>query len=177
MGWRRNTRVIRLECVCGLRIQFEFTRFKRMKTIKPHFIFFALLVTTTQLEARATRYWSYGELHAASDAVVIAKPLSNTDTKDIFDVAPSSYIGVNTELQVVEIYKGNIGPKKFTVLHFRDKPSVNLFGLPTVYDGMLVIKFRLDGPGYLLFLKKRTDGRYEPVTGQEDAILSVIQEK
>ena len=86
--------------------------------------------------------------------------------------------------------KGNPGIKEATVLHFRNDPQV------AHADGMLEVAFRTEGrvfdgqiekkgfpsekikyaegkPHYLLFLTARADGRYEPVSGQYDAALSV----
>ena len=166
-----------------------------MNTVRFHILLLALLlVTATEVHARRLRIWSYTELTVAADVVVIAKPLSNTETSDLFGDT-RGYIGVNTEFQVNDVIKGNVGAERFIVLHFRHAPNI-----PSA-DGMMTIFFRLEGliisgdsfilkegqpitfvgkgttqtppPEYLLFLKKRIDGRYEPVTGQMDSMLSV----
>ena len=47
-------------------------------------------------------------------------------------------------------------------------------GVNTVLQIEHVIKGKVEAPPkYLLFLKQRADGRYEPVTGQNDAALSI----
>lgn len=139
--------------------------------------FLIILVAKTKLEARAVRMWSYAELTAAADVVVIGRPLSNVDTKDLFQGQERGYIGVSTEFQAEDIIKGDVRAEKFTVLHFKLAPN------KPMVDGMLIVTFRLEGfkvegvqmnsPRYLLFLKKDSDGRYEPVTGQMDAVFSV----
>jgi hypothetical protein len=82
--------------------------------------------------------------------------------------------------------KGKLGEeKKLTVLHYRLPDGVE------VINGPLLVKFRKDAvtlkgtingkafkaglgrPEYMLFLRLRKDGRYEPVSGEIDPILSV----
>lgn len=90
-----------------------------MNTPRCFLLLLALLVTDTRLEARAVRLWSYAELTGSADVVVIAKPLSNIDTKDLFE-GKTGYIGVNTNFQVLDNIKENVGAEKFTVLHFAE---------------------------------------------------------
>ena len=114
---------------------------------------------------------------------------------------PDVFTGMNTEFEVRWVLKGEQKKGKFTVLHFRygDPPPGQV---PAVRNGALFVRFRLEGrsfagrtlvdegidsaspppinsvtkregkPDYLLFLKLRTDGRYEPVSGQYDSELS-----
>lgn len=163
-----------------------------MKTIKVLLSICTLLMPMTCLQARAIRPWSYAELTAAADVVVIGKPLSNNDANDVFQDEPGGYIGVNTEFHVEDTIKGTVAAEKLTVLHFKHNPSVGYS------DGMLIVNFilkeitmdaRFQGlgkvptplatrieippPEYLLFLKRISNGRYEPVTGQMNARLSV----
>jgi len=152
-----------------------------------------LLMTAAGLQSRMIRFWSYAEMLKASDLVVIATPLSNTMTKDVFDGKTGGYVGIDTGFEIKQAIKGDIAGGKFTVLHFKHDPHSGWA------DGMEVVLFRLKGitmdvisvqkegaprdndkahislpaPDYLLFLKKRDDGRYEPVTGQMDAMESV----
>ena len=163
--------------------------------VKLSLIITILIVATAPLNARLSRAWSYAQLREASDLVVLAKPVSNTATKDIFNKEESEYQGIDTEFEVIDIVKGAIVAKIFKVLHFALKPGGG------DADGMSVVSFRLKpltldvltkpeqsehragtraliqltAPEYLLFLKKRSDGRYEPVTGQMDASISVLE--
>ncbi|MGB8352798.1 MAG: hypothetical protein WCD79_02835 [Chthoniobacteraceae bacterium] len=144
-----------------------------------------LLAITAQLDARGISIWSYAKLRNCADFVVIAKTISNTDTKDVFLAEKDGYTGVNTEFEVLDVSKGDVDAKKITVLHFKNAPGSSHM------DGALTIHFRiktlaetaaemhpehLQNPEarqvYILFLKKRNDGRYEPVTGQLDSSLS-----
>jgi len=105
-------------------------------TIKLTIVIVSLLVATS-LEARQTRMLSYAKLLAKSDIVVIAKPISNTDTKDTLNSEPRAYIGIDTKLEVLEILKGDAGIKHITVLHFKDNPAAS------VEDGLGEVIFRL----------------------------------
>ena len=148
---------------------------------------------------RQIEIWSYGRLFAESDLVVIAEPLSTTKTADVFDHEGNQrqdYQGMDTEFNVHSALKGESKPGHFKVLHFRYAATVQ-----GVADGALFVHFRLKGwsfsgltdekvdrnghrqagvkeiiqwakPEYLLFLKRRPDGRYEPVSGQYDSALA-----
>jgi hypothetical protein len=160
-----------------------------MKTYRV-LVFLFLLGAGQDIHARDIPAWPYERLFNEADAVILADAISNHDTTDVSD--PKGYIGVDTVLQVKHVMKGKIETKNITVLHFRHDPH-HAFA-----DGMLVVHFRLTGgylrgeflpdnkkmmpiqvkeslpqPEYMLFLKRRADGRYEPVTGQDDAALSV----
>jgi hypothetical protein len=141
--------------------------------------------------ARLTRAWSHDELLKESDFVGLLEPLSNESTKDIFSIKVSdgnqiNYHGINTVFRVDLVLKsdGKAG-KQLTVLHFTEEgaepvangPNFIYFPIgPLDYekrfakDGKEISKMtvHMGEPLLLAFLKRRSDGRYEPVTGQED---------
>ncbi len=95
-------------------------------------------------------------------------------------------IGQETTATVVAILKGNAkGEKKIKLLHYRLPEGV------LTKNGPLLVTFRneslslrgtingtafkaaLGRPEYMLFLRARADGRFEPVSGHIDPALSV----
>jgi hypothetical protein len=122
--------------------------------------------------------WRYEDLLKEADLVVIAKAVGTADTEDALksDFAVE-FVGMDTSFEVQGTLKGN-APGKLVVLHYRIKNG----GSPP--NGPMLVTFRTNAeagkggalslpPEYLLFLKRRTDGRYEAVTGQIDPVLSV----
>ena len=154
----------------------------------------AIALFAVACHARPIPQWSYNRLFDESDLVVIGTVTTNTDTTDVFkhqeNDKGAGYTGVNSAFRTLRVLKGD-HIEAFTVLHFRhSSPFV-------VADGMLVVTFRTSQlsfqgtvqsqdkktapasiafdpglPQYLLFLKRRPDGRYAPTTGQYDAALS-----
>ena len=114
----------------------------------------------------------YDKMLRDADLVVVATAVKSDDTKDM----PATdwklpWIGIDTTLTIQAVFKGE-RPEKLVVLHYRVKDGV---GVP---NGPLLVTFRppaspLTGPDYLLFLKRRPDGRYEPLSGPIDPVLSV----
>ncbi len=91
------------------------------------------------------------------------------------------FFGVDTLFSVEAVFKGKVEKDTLTVLHYRLKAG------HSIQNGPLLVWFRTKGfvldtkratvslgtPPYLLFLKKRKDGRYEAVSGQVDPELAV----
>ena len=127
--------------------------------------------------ARNIAQWSYEELFAKSDFVVIAEPVSKTrDTRErsilTYNISPGvDVIGVNTEFESLLVIEGT-SRKKFILHHYRLAP----------FDGVM-----LNGPGlvsfdprsvpqpFLMFLVRESDGRFAPVGHQTDLSTSVQQ--
>ncbi len=143
--------------------------------------------------ARLSRAWTHEDLLKESDFVGLLEPVSNKPTTDIFAIDVSDggkvrYTGVDTRFRITALFKSDgKADKELTVLHFSDEhtkeavvngPSFVYFPVgPLDYQK----KFVKDGKDYvnitvhqgapllLAYLKRRADGRYEPVSGQEDA--------
>ena len=159
--------------------------------MRTHFIAaFAVLVFLCSLvEARPVGVWSYQLLVEQSDLVLIG----NVDATRAFDEkleqSPFSDIldGRLTIFKVESVLKGKAPGEKIDLVHFlvnTKKPVIN-GPLPAHFidrdrrttissiDGVEVKQERLEPrPSYLLFLKARPDGRFEPVTGQVDSSFS-----
>ncbi len=87
------------------------------------------------------------------------------------DPKPGTLVGVNTVFKRWAVIKGKLSDETFTVRHNRFfDPKF----LPKEEDGPSIVEFDATGhTQYLLFLKKRDDGRYEAVSGAMDGYLSV----
>lgn len=122
---------------------------------------------------RLVRVWYFEDLYRQADLVVIAEVIRSSDTKDI--VADDRYgkrIGVTTLFTSLLTLKGKAAPE-VTVYHSR------LITPGTALNGPQLVAFE-EHPlphtakkNYLLFLRHRTDGLYEPVSGLFDPIYSV----
>jgi hypothetical protein len=142
---------------------------------------------------RITRSWTYEELVAESDFVGLVEPTANEAASDTFSIETDggrriSFEPVNTRFRVNAILKSSgDSPKEVTVLHFLDTvDSIQVANGPILVDfpiGPLQYEKRIlknneevlkmtvlvGEPLCLAFLKRRSDGRYEPITGQADA--------
>lgn len=141
------------------------------------------VMVVPQVSARRIEAWPYERLLKESDVVVIATALPGKDSGTVWKENPwkVNFIGVETPFTIKVILKGKVAGEKLTVLHYRLEPDVLLA------DGPLLVQFRTKGikletkeakihlgqPDYLLFLKKRADGKYESVSGQVDPELAV----
>jgi hypothetical protein len=157
----------------------------RMTQLKSAFFLLAFLSFPALSDARPVPAWPYEKLFKQSDLVVIAHPTESVDVKDRMKENPMKidFMGINTTLKIVHVAKGNLKSSNLTFLHYRIGPDQLIINGPslvsfrmqgiryTVENGPRV---ELTGPAtYLLFLKKRDDGRYEAVTGQFDPVFSV----
>jgi hypothetical protein len=127
--------------------------------------------------ARQLEDWPFDKLFKHADLVVIAKAISTAEAgKDIKDKPPEDFLKpILTTLEVVQVIKGEHRGDELVVFHYRLEVPKGGIG-----NGPLLIQFhrgrRRSGrlpPDYMLFLKKRQDGRYEAVSGQYDPRLSV----
>lgn len=150
------------------------------------------LAAVTLADARLIENWSYERLLAAADLVVIGsmgeskawdKPLEVRQFADALEARATTF-------KVEGVLKGKPAGATIELLHFRLKENA------AVENGPWLAEFRKEGrrleivavdgvqerrqeqegtPHYLLFLKARPDGRFEPVAGQVDSALSVRQ--
>jgi len=145
----------------------------RNQTNKPMKTTFTVLLTVAVAllaHGRPFRAWSFQELTDQADLVVIAKPISTTNTTE-HSVLPNTgspgvrVVGVNTEFEVLVALKGDKSLKTLVLHHCRlANPEEHLVNGPSL------VSFDPKQPNrFLLFLHKDPDGRYSPVSGQTDA--------
>jgi hypothetical protein len=129
---------------------------------------------------RLIENWPYQRLFKESDLVVIATAYRAEDASDRLKTDwKVDLLGMNTHFKIQSTLKGKIAAETITVLHYRP-PEGMLFA-----NGPLLVTIRTEEPfvkgkgketmrpEYLLFLRARPDGRFEPVSGQIDPALSV----
>jgi len=160
-----------------------------------HFLLLVALAASCDVYARQIEDWSYDRLFTESDLIVIAQPVQSEDsadrTKD--NLWKIEFNGVETKFDVLHTVKGTSEKSTLTVLHYRtdalieDGPSLASFR--TKGSSYTILKKQKEGDAgkleeitqvfmeapatYLLFLKKRDDGRFEPVSGRNDPVFSV----
>lgn len=136
--------------------------------------------------ARRIDNWSFERLFRESDLVVIVQPIKSEDTVDRTKDNPwkIEFTGVNTAFNVLHALKGKTKASQATVLHYKTDKLIENGPLHILFrtkglsytikkEGRDVMKVADGGPAtYLLFLKKRKDGRFEPVSGHTDSELS-----
>jgi hypothetical protein len=150
---------------------------------------FFLVLSGRVAEARPVGVWSYQLLVEQSDVVLIGTVEATRDFDEKLEKSPFSDMleGHVTTFKVETVLKGKGAGEKIELVHYlvnSDKPVLN-GPLPvhfvdkdrrmtiTSIDGVKVKQDRVEPrPAYLLFLKVRPDGRYEPVTGQVDSMFS-----
>lgn len=142
---------------------------------------------------RMSRLYSYEELFQMADVVAIVESLSNVDAADKYTSHPhgrdlADFQAIDTKFKVLLGLKGELkSADEITVLHYMYSDRVRV-----VHNGARFIKFPTEPFEYqvkflqggvekgsfvggqsecrwLAFLKKRPDGRYEPVTDQYDS--------
>jgi len=143
--------------------------------MKKIFPILSILLLGTVAFARVHAYWPYDKLTKEADLIVIATPVSVQDTAERTTFPnivqthtnnvrrPVPAIGVETTFAILAVLKGKTSTNTFVFHHLRElenKPSFNRPGLVT-FDAK-------DKKRFLLFLKRESDGRYAPLTGQTD---------
>lgn len=135
-----------------------------------------LLIATRPATAHLMYAWSYEEMFAKADLVVIAKPTSTADTEERSKLPGTgdviALVGVNTTFETRLVLKGGKELKKFVLHHYRVAESKI-----AIVNGPALVSFDVKKPWpYLMFLVKEADGRYAPTTDQEDpGAFSIIR--
>jgi hypothetical protein len=125
--------------------------------------------------------FDYDELFANADFVVIAEPASKTrDTRErtvlTKNISPGvSALGVVTEFKCLLVLKG-AKRQHFTLHHYRLVPADRVDRVERVILNGPTFKTyepQLGGQPFLMFLVRERDGRFAPVAGQIDPLISV----
>jgi hypothetical protein len=172
-----------------------------MKTTIPPAPFSAILLSiacVTPCFARAIPMWffSYEKLVLESDTVAIVELVESKSAPDVFSGygrGTNDYTATNALLKVHAVLKGS-ATNKLTLLHFSYSTNVTASEIG-INNGADFIRFPTNslqnrkpslnngnsvaditnipqGPTWLAFLKRRDDGRFDPVTGHYDAAYS-----
>ena len=123
-------------------------------------------VLAASIEARPVKIWSLQELTTKADLVVVATAVSSTDTKNWVypEAKDTTWVTVDTVFSIETVLKGELKGPSVTVQHFRYwKPEASVIDGPSFVQFAPSKKHR-----YLMFLGRKANGRYEPLTGQYD---------
>jgi hypothetical protein len=153
-------------------------------------LWLAAVIPNRSAQARPVRQFTYADLVAESDVVVIATALSTDADKDReFDEEmrgdEEEVECVITSFRVNGIINGNVKGERLSVVHYRFKPEQR-----PIVNAPQLVRFENEGqvngedkrtgkplrappPEYLLFLKATKDGKFVPTTGQTDPDGSV----
>lgn len=130
------------------------------------------------VSARPIQLWSPNELWKKADLVVMATAETSQDAYKIENPKADSWVPVLSKFDVQAVLKGNIkkieasGKMLVTVRHYRyhDKMSE-----VAVVDGPAFVTFNPKRQNrYLVFLTRKPDGTYEPLSGQYDPWQSFL---
>src|SRR5450759_3362305 len=126
------------------------------------FVAFVLLLTSPiSLLGRLMEGATCQQMFDKADLVIIAKPVSITDTEEhtgLPGLDAIHVVGINTKFETVLVLKGDKNVKEFVLHHYRlDKRLERL----AIVDGPDFAEFDAhERKAYLLFLIKEADGRY-----------------
>jgi len=141
------------------------------------------LTLISNLDARQIDLWPYDRLEKEADLIVIGIPDNSLDTGEIVhgSLWQKDFLGVNTTLKVRGVLKGRFRNPDIMVFHLRkpetmileNGPYLATFNLQPIEQILPGGKRQMAKREYLLFLKKRKDGRYEPVSGPLDSAHAI----
>ena len=142
---------------------------------KQIFSVLAVVLLASPAFARLGWYPDFDELAKKSIVIVIAEDTAVRDLDEVSvlqNIKPDiKVIGVETTFSVVAVLKGEL-PKTFVMHHYR-LPTADGHGHLTMFSGPGLVTFLGDHQRYLMFLKKDSDGRYSPGSGQTDPNCSI----
>ena len=143
--------------------------------------------------AQITRLWSFTELHAEADVVVVATPLSTRDTgrrTELTDLRPPvPVIELNTDFKVLSTISGLVASESFVLRRFNLDDSRLAGGCLNCGSGIefsaAASSTKLCRVGdvspnlptqcnYLMYLKRVTTAIYEPVSGHVFPGMSIF---
>jgi len=126
-------------------------------------------------DTRTTAVVDYPKFAKEAEVIAIAQAMSSKDSVEVEKVGDIVVaIGVNTTFKVIGVLKGSFDKRELTILHFRfDMPAK----IPEYVFTRTVANFDTHGDTlYLLFLKKRSDGRFDLVNERDEAsAVSIVK--
>ncbi len=117
-------------------------------------------------DARAFLLPSYADLTTKADVIAICEPISEKNVTTSYVNGSPDFKYLETTFKIDVLYKGMVVGNSLKLIH--GSPD---YHLP---DGPLFMTFFNDhapvAPYWLLFLKSRSDDKFEPVTENDDAL-------
>jgi hypothetical protein len=129
-----------------------------------------MLGNAFSVSARPVSIWSANELWEKADLVVMGTANTSQDEYKVENAKADTWIPVLTKFNIEAVLKGQTGKKSvadnvfLTVRHNRYFDRVSEIA---VIDGPSFVEFDPEPKNqYLIFLVRKPDGVYEPLTGQ-----------
>ena len=154
---------------------------------------FAIGIFSTSANARPFQVWSYDKLIKRADVVVVATVISAEKWDEPSDkpvMGDVVFEGRVTTFEVKGVLKGDVVDKEIELVHYKVAANGRIRGgVLTITSEAYVADFEEGTPRervaakdgedvgarhYLLFLKQRKDGKFEPINGQVDSACSVM---
>ncbi len=154
---------------------------------------FVVVVNADSADARHVELWSYDKLSKRADVVVVATTISTEDWDGAAEEEPQlggvEFAPQLTAFEIKGVLKGKVTDGTLDLVHYRATHVGTKLqsGVRVLHAHAYTADFqsaskptksgstRDDGPPhYLLFLKLRRDGKFEPVSGQVDSACSVM---
>lgn len=141
----------------------------------------AVLFFTSTSFARGTRAWTYQELYDEADLVLMCTASAPVCTENTDNFRRKYLQQLESNLDVHAVLKGTMNEKTITLVHFRFRDDIELFPGNGPTFVVLETKPHPDTkdprrkPLYLLFLRSRTDRKYEFVSGNRDPVVSAMR--
>ncbi len=151
----------------------------------------AIIFSATSTNARIVEDWPSSKLAEKADVIAIARVVSVQYAKK-FDKLPEPYnelVGIETKFKILATIKGKVEKEELILFHYlpadaikdrkgsnTSKPNKLLISQTPDLNGPSLVRFdrkKDKTKRFLLFLKKRSDGRFECVSGQIDPDISV----
>jgi hypothetical protein len=154
---------------------------------------------STSANARIIEEWSYDKLSKRADVVVVATVISTEGWDDPSgkpQCGDAVFEGRLSRLDTKGVLKGEVEGDELKLVHYivTANGRINEGGRRVITSVPYVAEFQegrrrdqdspkggatkngadADPPHYLLFLKQRKDGKFEPVSGQVDSACSVM---
>ena len=144
-----------------------------MKTIRAHnvgTVVLAIVLSAVPANAYIMQELTYAELFELADVVVIATPIETKDSSASLPLEFEQPRNITDQIKTVEtkfalsfVLKGKLDSTTFRLLHLnrKDKRGAFLFG----QIGTFFVDFHHENftrNSFLLFMKKRKDGKYAP---------------
>jgi hypothetical protein len=129
----------------------------------------ALVAFNLSSHARGVRVWSDAELVAASDLVVVGRPIKTKDLNESNSLGwphPEMFFGAETTFKISEVLKGTSVSEQIVLHHYREIPRGEM---PNGTDFVEFIPG--DTNEYPLYLINDGTNRYAPATGQIDPLI------
>jgi hypothetical protein len=154
--------------------------------------FCTIVLIATTADGRHVELWSYDRLSKSADVVVVATVVSTDawgDAEEKPQLGGVVFEGQLTKFEVKGVLKGKVTQTTMELVHYRATMVGTALrsGVRVIHTRAYAADFhtaataaksgttRDEGPPhYLLFLKQREDGKFEPVSGQVDSACSVM---